>query len=66
MIPFMISNGLKETFHDSSLIHTHSITGAVGVHLFEATAVEALLHIPLCALRVVPPYLQQVVLQHTR
>lgn len=41
---------------------TSSITHAVRVDMFEATAVEALLHISLGALRVVPAHLQQVIL----
>lgn len=41
---------------------TGSITGGVGVNLFEAAAVEALLHISLGALGVIPADLQQVIL----
>lgn len=41
---------------------TSSVTADVGIHLFEATAVEALLHIPLSALRVIPAHLQQAIL----
>lgn len=39
-----------------------SVTGDIGVHVFETAAVEALLHIPLSALRVIPAHLQQVIL----
>lgn len=45
---------------------TYSAAGAVGVDVSEATAVKALLHILLSAVRVVPAHLQQVVLQQKK
>lgn len=63
MLRYMTSNREQETL-GKNLIQTHSITNAVRVNMFEATAVEALLHISLGALRVVPAHLQQVVLEH--
>lgn len=41
---------------------TGSCTGGVVVHVSEATAVQALLHVPLSALGVVPAHLQQMIL----
>lgn len=52
-------------FSPWALLQTHSVTDVVWVHLFEATAVQTLLHIPLSAPRVIPAHLQQVILQHT-
>lgn len=64
ILRYVTCNGEQETL-GKDWIQTHSITHAVRVDMFEATAVEALLHISLGALRVVPAHLQQVILEHS-